>query len=868
MAGYTRQSIADIINGSEVTAPPLNAEFNQMAAAFQAASGHSHDGSTGNAPKINLTTSVSGYLPAVHGGIGGKNNLAATATPTTTNDSGEGYAPGSMWENTTTGRVYICVGNTANAAVWRELVQVQTGNKITPEFHDLVDLGGPQERFQDLFLSGGISSFGNTAIGGTLNVLGNSFVSNISANGTLSVTGNTSTGGNLSVTGNTSTGGNLSVTGSISANGDLSVTGDATVGSHTADDLVVLNGTTLQTLTTNGTLTSEGNTFLNGPVTLIGNSTADSIGIISRVDTDFVPNPSGPSKNLGLPEATWRNIYLSGTAHAASISVTGDSLLQGDVIMLGDFNKVSSTGPITSDTGVSSPNIVTANLSATGGTINGAPIGDATPSTVVGTIVEATTGFTGDLEGNVVGNITGNVTGNVTGSVFGNVSANSGTSTFTDVTINGTLNLNAATTGTITNLSAPVNANDAARKVDVDNAVAGLLDGAPDALNTLNELASALNDDANLYATLNAQITERVRKSGGTMTGPLDMGSSYVLSNFVPTVNSHLANKQYVDSTTLSSSGGTVSGSVDVGSNFVLSTSQPTQSDHLTNKSYVDGILGSATVASESASTASIAASNASLSEANSANSASAAAVSATSAAQSLDTFGDIFLGIKTSEPTVDNDGDALQDGAIYFNSTDDVLYIHHTNVWRAFDNTNQQVISNYTYTNSSNSKSSFYGPDDNGVTPSINTNSCIVYLNGIKLVPNVDYTAYSASVTLTEPALYDDVIEIVTYEKFSEVHQQFKQLSDVSLTSPTSGSQTYIHALGVDSNGDIVSQGHNTSNAVLLSAGSGVRLGLSWFFHEVGGHLQISYNNTTLMKLSPDGDVEFAGNVTSNATI
>jgi hypothetical protein len=844
MAGYTRQSIAHIINGSEVTAPPLNAEFNQMAAAFQAASGHSHDGSTGNAPKINLTTSVSGYLPAVHGGIGGKNNLSATSNPTTTNDSGEGYAPGSMWENTTTGRVYICVGNTANAAVWRELVQVQTGDKITPEVHGLVDLGGPQERFQDLFLSGGISSFGNTAIGGTLNVLGNSFVSNISASG------------------------DLSVTGSISANGDLSVTGDTTVGSHTADDLVVLNGTTLQTLTTNGTLTSAGNTFLNGPVTLIGNSTSDSIGFISRVATDFVPSPSGASKNLGLPEATWHNMYLSGTAHSASISVAGDSLLQGDVIMLGDFNKVSSTGPITSDIGVSSPNIVTANLSATGGTINGTPIGGAIPSTVVGTIVEATTGFTGDLEGNVVGNITGNVTGNVTGSLSGNVSANSGTSTFTDVTINGTLNLNAATTGTITNLSAPVNANDAARKVDIDNAVAGLLDGAPDALNTLNELASALNDDANLYATLNARIAERVRKSGDTMTGPLDMGSSYVQSNFVPTVNSHLANKQYVDSTTLSSSGGTVSGSIDVGSNFVRSTFQPTQNDHLTNKSYVDGILGSATVASESASTASIAASNASLSEANSANSASAAAVSATSAAQSLDTFGDIFLGIKTSEPTVDNDGDALQDGAIYFNSTDDVLYIYHTNVWRAFDNTNQQVISNYTYTNSSNSKSSFYGLDDNGATPSINTNSCIVYLNGIKLVPNVDYTAYSEGVTLTAAALYDDVIEIVTYKKFSEVHQQFKQLSDVSLFSPTSGSQAYIHALGVDSNGDIVSQGHNTSNAVLLSAGSGVRLGLSWFFHEVGGHLQISYNNTTLMKLSPDGDVEFAGNVTSNATI
>ena len=44
MAGYTRQSIADIINGADITAPPVNAEFNQLAAAFHGTTGHSHDG--------------------------------------------------------------------------------------------------------------------------------------------------------------------------------------------------------------------------------------------------------------------------------------------------------------------------------------------------------------------------------------------------------------------------------------------------------------------------------------------------------------------------------------------------------------------------------------------------------------------------------------------------------------------------------------------------------------------------------------------------------------------------------------------------------------------------------------------------------
>jgi hypothetical protein len=56
--------------------------------------------------------------------------------------------------------------------------------------------------------------------------------------------------------------------------------------------------------------------------------------------------------------------------------------------------------------------------------------------------------------------------------------------------------MNAGTTATITNLSAPTNDNDAARKIDVDNAVANLVDSAPGTLDTLNELAAALGDDA------------------------------------------------------------------------------------------------------------------------------------------------------------------------------------------------------------------------------------------------------------------------------------------------------------------------------------------------------------------------------------
>ena len=36
-----------------------------------------------------------------------------------------------------------------------------------------------------------------------------------------------------------------------------------------------------------------------------------------------------------------------------------------------------------------------------------------------------------------------------------------------------------------------------------------------------------------------------------------------------------------------------------------------------------------------------------------------------------------IILGSKASDPSLDNDGDALADGALYFNTTDNVMKVY-----------------------------------------------------------------------------------------------------------------------------------------------------------------------------------------------
>lgn len=85
MAGYTRQSAANIVAGQVVRAAPLNLEFDTLQTAFSAATGHTHDGTTGSGPKILLTgaNGISGILPAANGGTG-FNSLSAAGIVTLT----------------------------------------------------------------------------------------------------------------------------------------------------------------------------------------------------------------------------------------------------------------------------------------------------------------------------------------------------------------------------------------------------------------------------------------------------------------------------------------------------------------------------------------------------------------------------------------------------------------------------------------------------------------------------------------------------------------------------------------------------------------------------------------------------------------
>jgi len=90
----------------------------------------------------------------------------------------------------------------------------------------------------------------------------------------------------------------------------------------------------------------------------------------------------------------------------------------------------------------------------------------------------------------------------------------------------------------------------------------------------------------------------------------------------------------------------------------------------------------SATNAATSATTASGHATTASTQATNASNSATAAANSAAAAAASADSFDDTYLGAKASDPTVDNDGDPLNAGDLYFNTTSNIMRVYNGSAW------------------------------------------------------------------------------------------------------------------------------------------------------------------------------------------
>ena len=113
-----------------------------------------------------------------------------------------------------------------------------------------------------------------------------------------------------------------------------------------------------------------------------------------------------------------------------------------------------------------------------------------------------------------------------------------------------------ALTGVPTAPTAAANTNTTqiATTAYVQTEIADLIAAAPGALDTLDELAAALGDDANFATTVTNNLATKLPLAGGTMSGAIAMGTNKITGLGDPTNAQDAATKNYIDTTVLAPS--------------------------------------------------------------------------------------------------------------------------------------------------------------------------------------------------------------------------------------------------------------------------------------------------------------------------
>ena len=317
MAGYTRQSAASIVNGSAITAPPLNAEFNQVLAALAASTGHKHDG----------TTAEGGYVPLI-ADSDAKNKIVADQT---------------------NNRFGVFVEVSANPV---EQVRFQDG-AIIPVTDSDIDLGGSTLEFKDLYIdgtahidtldvdinaavAGTFTVTGVTALNGGLTMDSNKFTvadtsGNVATAGTMTVTGVTALNGGLTMDTNkftvADTSGNVATAGTLAVTGTSAFTGAVTADGGVSIDNITIDGTEIDLSSGDLTVDVAGDIYLN----------ADGANIVLQDGSATFGSLNNSGGNLVVKSGTTTAATFAGANvdFAGTVDVTGAFTADSTVAVAG-----------------------------------------------------------------------------------------------------------------------------------------------------------------------------------------------------------------------------------------------------------------------------------------------------------------------------------------------------------------------------------------------------------------------------------------------------------------------------------------------------------------------------------------------------
>jgi hypothetical protein len=289
--------------------------------------------------------------------------------------------------------------------------------------------------------------------------------------------------------------------------------------------------------------------------------------------------------------------------------------------------------------------------------------------------------------------------------------------------------------------------------------------------------------DASTKAYVDAQVNALVDGAPGTL-------------NTLNEIATAISSGGSFESTVVLKSGSTMTGALTL-------SGAPSSNLHAATKAYVDTVAGSTADAQ----------------------------AAAAAAAASYDSFDDRYLGAKSTAPSVDNDGNALITGAIYWNSVSNAMFAWTGSAWGSISSTAD--IFRYRFT-ASGGETSESGPDDNGLTLSYIVGKEQVYLNGVLLARTSDYTASNGtSITSLAALAAGDILEVITFTPFEVAN----------VISPT-----VIDAKGdliAGTSADTVGKLTVGSNGQYLQADSSTATGLKWA--TVTGYSAPTLGSTTI---------------------
>jgi hypothetical protein len=251
----------------------------------------------------------------------------------------------------------------------------------------------------------------------------------------------------------------------------------------------------------------------------------------------------------------------------------------------------------------------------------------------------------------------------------------------------------------ITNLATPTDASDAVRKDFADAQVAAAATSATSAAASATAAASSATTAAASVATIagyasaaatsatsasaSATAASTSATSAATSAGSSETSAIASATSATASASSATAAATSATSSASSATAAATSATSSAASATAAATSATSAAASATTAANsVATIAGYATSSANSATAAATSATSAAASATAASTSAASAATSATSAATTYDDFDDRYLGSKSSAPTVDNDGNTLLVGAIYWNDVLNNMYVWSGSVW------------------------------------------------------------------------------------------------------------------------------------------------------------------------------------------